>query len=106
MKRILCLLSALSFTVITSSCLLISNVIADEKKTEGQQTTAKDYVCGMDVNKDKALKVDHDGKTYYFCSKHCEETFKKDPSKYLKKWALINNLFKINKFIDNFDRKG
>ncbi len=89
MKRIVCLLSALSFTVIISSCLLISNVIADEKKTEGQKTaeniTAKDYVCGMDVNKDKALKAEHDGKTYYFCSKHCEEAFKKDPAKYLKK---------------------
>ncbi len=89
MKRILYLLSVLSFAVIISSCLLISNVIADEKKTERQQaaekTTEKDLVCGMDVNKDKALKAEHDGKTYYFCSKHCEETFKKDPSKYLKK---------------------
>ncbi|OHC07169.1 MAG: hypothetical protein A3J92_07765 [Planctomycetes bacterium RIFOXYC2_FULL_41_27] len=61
-----------------------SNVIADEKKT-AEKTTVKDYVCGMVVNTDKALKAEHDGKTYYFCSKHCEETFKKDPSKYLKK---------------------
>jgi len=88
-QRFLYLLSALSFTVIISSYLMNSNVIADEKKTEGQKTVektiAKDYVCGMDVDKDKALKVEHDGKTYYFCAKHCEETFKKDPSKYLKK---------------------
>ena len=105
MKRFLYLLSALSFTVIISSYLMNSNVIADEKKT-AEKTTVKDYVCGMDVNTDKALKAEHDGKTYYFCSKHCEETFKKDPSKYLKKWALINNLFKMNKFIDNSHRKG
>ncbi|MCF6156946.1 MAG: YHS domain-containing protein [Candidatus Brocadia sp.] len=38
----------------------------------------------MEVNKDKAIKLEHDGKAYYFCSKMCEETFKKDPSKYLK----------------------
>ncbi|MBI5678165.1 MAG: YHS domain-containing protein [Planctomycetes bacterium] len=44
-----------------------------------------DHVCGMEVHKDKALKLEHDGKTYYFCSKNCEETFKKEPSKYLKK---------------------
>ena len=89
MKRILCLLSILTFAVIISNYPMCSNVTAFEKKTGEQktaeETTAKDYVCGMDVNKDKALKVEHDGKTYYFCSKHCEETFKKDPSKYLKK---------------------
>ena len=84
MRRILCLLSALSFAVIISGYVMNSNIRADEKKA-AENTTAKDYVCGMDVNKDKALKVEHDGKTYYFCAKHCEETFKKDPSKYLKK---------------------
>ncbi|MBM2833421.1 MAG: hypothetical protein HW406_582 [Candidatus Brocadiaceae bacterium] len=89
MKRILCLLSILTFAVIISNYPMFSNVTASEKKTVEQktaeETTAKDLVCGMDVIKDKALKADHDGKTYYFCSKHCEETFKKDPSKYVKK---------------------
>lgn len=84
MKRILYLLSVLSFAVIISGYVMNSNIRADEKKA-AEKTTAKDLVCGMDVDKDKALKADHDGKTYYFCSKHCEETFKKDPSKYLKK---------------------
>ncbi|MBI2470111.1 MAG: YHS domain-containing protein [Planctomycetes bacterium] len=84
MRRILCVLSALSFAVIISGYVINSNVRAEEINA-AEKTTAKDIVCGMDVNKDKALKADHDGKTYYFCSKHCEETFKKDPSKYLKK---------------------
>ncbi len=84
MKRILYLLSVLSFAVIISGYVMNSNIRADEKKA-AEKTTAKDLVCGMDVDKDKALKGDHDGKAYYFCSKHCEEAFKKDPSKYLKK---------------------
>jgi YHS domain-containing protein len=28
-------------------------------------------------------KVEHDGKTYYFCCPGCDEKFKKDPAKYL-----------------------
>lgn len=89
MKRILWLLSALSFTTLISSYSMNLNVIANEKKVEEQKpvkkTTTTDHVCGMEVHKDKALKLEHDGKTYYFCSKNCEETFKKEPSKYLKK---------------------
>jgi len=84
MRRILYLLSAVIFVTIISGYVMNSNVLADEKKA-AEKTTAKDLVCGMDVDKDKALKADHDGKAYYFCSKHCEEAFKKDPSKYLKK---------------------
>lgn len=89
MKRILWLLSALSFTTIISSYSMNLNVIANEKKAEEQKpakkTTAIDHVCGMEVHKDKATKLEHNGKTYYFCSKKCEDTFKKEPSKYLKK---------------------
>jgi P-type Cu+ transporter len=45
----------------------------------------KDPVCGMDVNPAKAKhKLDHAGKTYYFCSPHCLEKFRADPNKYLK----------------------
>jgi Cu+-exporting ATPase len=44
----------------------------------------KDPVCGMTVVPEKAAgKVEHDGKTYYFCSKHCAERFSDDPEKFL-----------------------
>lgn len=51
---------------------------------EATSTVAKvkDPVCGMDVDPAKALKADHKGKTYYFCSKHCQEKFQKDPAQY------------------------
>jgi YHS domain-containing protein len=45
---------------------------------------AKDPVCGMMVEEsDAAATVEYDGKTYYFCSKDCAETFEEDPEDYL-----------------------
>ncbi|MFH1647028.1 MAG: permease [Chloroflexota bacterium] len=31
--------------------------------------------CGMQVETDKAMKTERDGKTYYFCCAHCQDTF-------------------------------
>jgi P-type Cu+ transporter len=43
----------------------------------------KDPVCGMDVDpKNAEGKYHHDGKDYFFCSKHCLKSFEKDPGKY------------------------
>jgi YHS domain-containing protein len=44
---------------------------------------ATDPVCGMSVDRDKALTMDLDGKTYHFCSDHCRHAFASDPGKYL-----------------------
>src|SRR5216683_2210604 len=44
----------------------------------------KDPVCGMLVDPEKAAgKVEHAGKTYYFCSKGCAERFSREPEKFL-----------------------
>src|SRR5713226_1980975 len=44
----------------------------------------KDPVCGMTVAPEKAAgKVEHAGKTYYFCSKRCAERFSHEPEKFL-----------------------
>jgi P-type Cu+ transporter len=44
----------------------------------------KDPVCGMTVVPEKAAgKVEHAGKTYYFCSKGCAERFSREPEKFL-----------------------
>lgn len=45
----------------------------------------KDFVCGMDVDEKKAVKEKHGGRTYYFCSKNCQSTFKENPEKFVKK---------------------
>jgi Cu+-exporting ATPase len=44
----------------------------------------KDPVCGMMVDPQKAAtKLDHGGKTYYFCSPRCAERFQAGPQKFL-----------------------
>jgi uncharacterized membrane protein YraQ (UPF0718 family)/YHS domain-containing protein len=34
-----------------------------------------DPVCGMQVDRSKALAIEHAGQTHYFCSEHCAHTF-------------------------------
>lgn len=48
------------------------------------ETTAKDPVCGMDVDPATAAgKSEYKGQTYYFCSLGCKKSFDKEPEKYL-----------------------
>jgi Cu+-exporting ATPase len=43
-----------------------------------------DPVCGMMVDPDRAAgRVEHNGTTYYFCSKGCLDDFIEDPGAYL-----------------------
>lgn len=45
---------------------------------------AKDPVCGMEVDEQKAQATStYKGQTYYFCAKGCKITFDKEPEKYL-----------------------
>jgi len=45
----------------------------------------KDPVCGMQVDPAKAAGSSvHEGKTYYFCSKMCQQRFEQKPESYLK----------------------
>jgi len=36
---------------------------------------AKDPICGMEVEERKAVKLDKNGETYFFCSKICQDKF-------------------------------
>ncbi len=46
---------------------------------------AKDPVCGMDVDEEKAAATaDYKGQTYYFCAAACKRAFEKSPGKYLE----------------------
>ena len=45
-----------------------------------------DPVCGMKIEPETAYsKIEYEGRVAYFCSKHCEEEFKKNPKKHLSK---------------------
>jgi len=44
---------------------------------------AKDPVCGMEVDENKAAATaNYKGKTYYFCAQACKRAFEKNPEKY------------------------
>ncbi|MBI4304514.1 MAG: YHS domain-containing protein [Chloroflexi bacterium] len=47
-------------------------------------STAKDPICGMDVDMRTApAKSEYQGKTYYFCAPGCKSQFDKDPDRYI-----------------------
>jgi Cu+-exporting ATPase len=49
---------------------------------------ATDPVCGMSVDeKSAAAQTNYKGKTYYFCSKECKNTFDANPEKYVQQAA-------------------
>ena len=37
---------------------------------------ATDPVCGMKVDREKAIVLEHDGRRHYFCSQHCADAFR------------------------------
>ena len=43
---------------------------------------ATDPVCGMTVDRSKALTLEHAGRTVYFCSEHCRARFEQDPESF------------------------
>ncbi|MDQ2895817.1 MAG: permease [Actinomycetota bacterium] len=45
---------------------------------------ATDPVCGMKVDRSKAVTKQFDGRTFYFCSNHCLHTFEADPANYIE----------------------
>ena len=50
----------------------------------GDAKEFRDPVCGMTVIPEKAAAVvEHDGQTYYFCSKHCAERFQREPEQFI-----------------------
>jgi membrane fusion protein, copper/silver efflux system len=62
---------------------------ADNAQKMGSKSpakSAKDLVCGMDVDISMpgVLKADYRGKTYYFCSELCKKSFQNNPAKYVR----------------------
>ena len=50
--------------------------------------TAKDPVCGMDVDPQQAAGTsEYQGTTYYFCSAGCKRAFDQDPERYVGRRA-------------------
>ncbi|MGH2984335.1 MAG: permease [Solirubrobacterales bacterium] len=43
---------------------------------------ATDPVCGMKVDRSRALRLEHAGRTYFFCSEDCGAEFEANPARY------------------------
>ena len=62
----------------------LSLPVVNQPQGNDSRAAVKDPVCGMDVVPATAAgSVDHDGRTYHFCSRHCVEKFRADPGRYL-----------------------
>lgn len=47
------------------------------RKEEEEKELVKDPQCGVYIPKDRALKADIGGRTLYFCSRLCLESYRK-----------------------------
>jgi uncharacterized membrane protein YraQ (UPF0718 family)/YHS domain-containing protein len=50
---------------------------------------ATDPVCGMKVDRSKAVTARVEGETYFFCSEHCRSAFEAEPERYLGSHAPV-----------------
>jgi Cu+-exporting ATPase len=56
-----------------------------KRSKDARRRMERDPVCGMNVDPGKAVaKVEHAGKTYYFCAPGCAKRFQQAPDKYLQ----------------------
>jgi uncharacterized protein len=74
------------FTGITVNYKLVLNVIAAAVFVALFALTRRrgvtDPVCGMTIDRTKALRYEHGGNTVFFCGEGCRERFAADPGRY------------------------
>jgi len=46
-------------------------------------SSTTDPVCGMQVDPETAVTVEHSGGNFYFCEAACAETFRDDPDRWV-----------------------
>ena len=68
--------------VVIAASLVLGSALAIAQATKSEQV--KCPVCGLMVDKAKALSTTYKGKTYYFESKTDYNAFEKNPEKYAK----------------------
>jgi YHS domain-containing protein len=69
-------------TAVVVISVALGSAFAIAQATKSEQV--KCPVCGLMVEKSKALTTTHKGKTYYFESKTDYEAFLKNPEKYIR----------------------
>jgi len=59
---------------------------------EKEKELTIDPICKTSVDMNEGLKAGCQGEYYYFCSAHCQETFEKEPEKYINTESYIKNI--------------
>ena len=68
-----------------SGMMFSFNVSRDRAERSTEMAMVEDPVCGMRIDSEEAAgTIEHEGKTYYFCSQTCYDAFQADPSSYVK----------------------
>jgi YHS domain-containing protein len=70
---------------LTPTCLGVERILQEiPQANQGGRVVEIDPVCGMEVDPSTAeWSYEHEGTTYYFCSKGCMDDFIEDPASYL-----------------------
>ncbi|MEM2929771.1 MAG: heavy metal translocating P-type ATPase [Thermoproteota archaeon] len=78
-----------SALIMSLSTVIVALNTQTLRKYEPEETrmvkmkTVTDPVCGMKIEPETAYsRLEHEGHIVYFCSKHCEEEFRRNPEKY------------------------
>ncbi len=58
---------------------------------QAEESHGNNCLCGMHMNAGDGVAVEHEGKTYQFCSLACAEMFKKDPTASLEKMSAMDH---------------
>ncbi|MEM2336258.1 MAG: copper-translocating P-type ATPase [Candidatus Bathyarchaeia archaeon] len=79
------IIMSLSTVIVALNSQTLRKYEPGEVKILAKKTLVTDPVCRMKIDPDTAFsKIEHEGRVIYFCSKVCEEEFKKNPKKYMK----------------------
>lgn len=72
--------------IVISGTFLLDSEARMRAAAAGAVAPETDPVCGMDVDREKAVQAQRtataQGRTYYFCSDQCRKDFEKDPGRY------------------------
>ena len=64
----------------------------EDGKIRDLQGLAIDPVCGMAVDREKAVSAEREGTTYWFCSKGCRSEFQGSPGILARSWRRLTRL--------------
>lgn len=75
----------LPMTIAEQAGLSVPSLPEDNKQERNMtmkesESVTKDPICGMTVDEATALHAERDGKTFYFCSDHCQQKFLSTPA--------------------------